>query len=218
MIDKDKFGNTIYDKIYRRLLIKGRILELNGYVEAFSKPNLFLKKMPEGTVFADMRGTKDVPIWEDPSPLFYWRFHEKTPMWKRRRIISREFEQLSIDGCNCRLSDNDLWDTTEECATSMASGDGGQIIWMLGGDGYCLHCGKDMQSDEVFCSERCRGLHNQRVPVKCVVCNVPGRDAELIPHHVCYDPEITIQVCRSCHMKIHHTTQYLHLRPFVVKG
>jgi hypothetical protein len=219
MINKDKFGNTIYEKVYQRLLIKGQILKLNGYVESSNKPNLFFKKMPEGVLFADMRGTAEVSIWEDLSPLFYWNFNEQTPMWKRRRIIAREFEQLSMDGCDCRLSDNDIWDTTEECATSMASGHGyGHIIWIDGGDGYCLHCGKDIQSDEIFCSVRCRDLHDETTPVKCVVCDVPGREVELIPHHVCYDPEITIQVCRSCHMKIHHTTQYLHLRPFVVRG
>ena len=84
----DKFGNPIYSKAYEMMLGFGRLLTKHGYVESFKKPNLFYRKAEDGTVyFADMRGTDIVAIWEDPSPLFYWKFTEHVPEWKQRRLI-----------------------------------------------------------------------------------------------------------------------------------
>lgn len=217
MINRDKFGNEIYRKVFERLLIKGQILSINGYTESHDKPNMFYKKLPEGILFADMRGTDMVPIWEDMSPLFYWKFGEDVPMWKRRRIIEHEFGQLSKDGCECRLSEEGDGDTTEEFTTSTTI-EGGTIRWLVGGDGYCIQCGKDMQSDASFCSKECADACEEALKVQCPLCGGRFEPEQIVKHHTSYDPEITIQICRGCHNTIHKSDKLLHLKPEEAPG
>jgi hypothetical protein len=212
MINKDKFGNPIYKQIFDRLLIKGQILSLNGYRESYNSPNLFVKKIPEGAFFADMIGTELVPIWSDMVPLFYWKFSESVSMWKRRRMISEEFAQLSEDGCTCRLSYEIDYDATPEFqgTSTMRRTSYAEIEW-LNGDGYCAECKKDIQSEDEFCSEECMKKHDSRLRQYCLVCKESER--EMVKHHVCYDPEITITVCRSCHNVIHKSNTLPCLKP-----
>lgn len=71
MIAKDKFGNVIYSSKFSKLKENEKVLLANGYFESTNKLNLFYKKNPQGWFYADMRGTEEVPIWEDTRPLFY---------------------------------------------------------------------------------------------------------------------------------------------------
>ena len=49
---------------------------------------------------------------------------------------------------------------------------------------------------------------------KCAVCNLRfGNDEKPIIHHTAYFPESTVPVHHICHMTIHHTGEFLHLRP-----
>ncbi|MDP2925452.1 MAG: hypothetical protein Q8N99_03705 [Nanoarchaeota archaeon] len=96
MIDMDKFGNKIFYSKFQILLKQGNILLNLGYFERKNKPNLFFKHIPEGWFNADMRGTAEVPIWEDTDPLFYWKFDDNVPFWKRRRLIEEEFHKLNF--------------------------------------------------------------------------------------------------------------------------
>src|SRR5690349_17966005 len=104
MIPFDKFGRPIFPSRYVRLQENEMVLLSNGYFESKTSPNLFCRKLPQGCVYADMRGTKEVPIWADTRPLFYWNFDATIPMWKRRRTIKTELRKIFTAGCPCRLS------------------------------------------------------------------------------------------------------------------
>ena len=91
-IPQDKFGKPIYSKPFAEILKNGKILNKKGYSESYNKPNLFYKKTSDGLLFADMRSSDVVPIWEDTRPLFYWKFNSDVPHWKRRRIIKEELK------------------------------------------------------------------------------------------------------------------------------
>jgi len=45
-------------------------------------------------------------------------------------------------------------------------------------------------------------------PYQCLLC---GQKGNLEEHHISDNPEKTIDVCKECHQKIHHTSQYDHL-------
>ena len=65
---EDKFGRAINSNLYIQMVAIGdKLLELN-WRESYTKPNLFLNQFDEVMVFADMRGTEEVPLWDDHSP------------------------------------------------------------------------------------------------------------------------------------------------------
>lgn len=226
----DKFGNTIYDRTWFRMCKNAEALENAGYTESERKPNLFYlsivtslrttqtllidggtfvqKKTTQVTFFADMRGTRQVKIWENTDPYLSWRFFELVPDWKKRRVIEAELRRLSELGCPCRLSYNQ----TSEPGGLMFSNE----------DGFCRHCGKDFQSDGRYCSdgcmkkvrqllkeleEVCEGVRRRKLPT-CSVCHEKLEHEQTIEHHVSYQPEETIKVCRSCHQKIHRAHRW----------
>jgi len=215
MIPVDKFGRPIYGKVFTRLKRQGAVLEENGYRESQKKPNLFYRKDPScGMFFADMRGTEDIPVWEDTSPLFYWQSNSEVAPWLRRRHIKNELIKLFHSGCPCRLASNDLFDTVE------FSGAGYAAIYESEGifdwpDGYCKFCGKDFQAEGEFCSEKCKELHEDSKKTPCPVCNrkLSEYDDGVIRHHVKYFPAEICLVHRSCHNKIHFSDLFPHLRP-----
>jgi len=154
-------------------------------------------------VFADMRGTKIVPIWDEPCPYVY-ASGQSEEAWKRRRAINKALEDL--DGVNIphRFSFYD------ECEPDgLFFGYEEDLA-----DGKCKLCGKEFNRDGLFCSQECEKAHSQleemrqeeyEAEVKCSLCgkqlNWYGKDYVL--HHVDYQEEKTIPVCRSCHRKIH---------------
>lgn len=209
MEPKDKFGNVIYPSKFSILLKNGEILSSSGYSESHIKPNLFHKELPQGWLYADMRGTKEIPIWKDTRPLFYWRFTSLTPMWERRRIIKNELVALFKANCPCRLSFH--VHENEEFRDTSASIDGehGEYDW---DDGYCRVCGKDFRGEGGFCSLECEARNSYRPKPTCEAC---GKEIEFseIAHHVSYYPERIVYVHKSCHQEIHKTDKYPQLKP-----
>jgi hypothetical protein len=220
MIRQNKDGRPIYNnKTWYRMLEIGKKLERLGYRESNNKPNLYYKVFDNqnngdrGLVFADMRGTVVIPIWDDSRPLLYYKnltFMKFLP----------EFISLERAGCHPRVS------FYEECEP------GG---WLFHLDktpsGYCKRCGEDilfkvnweiLREDmfdlynkglsahyEVNFCDTCRTIEyakkqyraeNTRDYNVCELCGIG--DAEL-DHHIIYKTEVKIRICRSCHGKIH---------------
>jgi len=213
-----KDGRPIYPSVFRKLVAIGEKLEEFGWKESRNKPNLFYKEFDDVFVFADMRGTDIVPIWDEPYPLIYAR--QDHPDWKRRRAISLATNELTTADIEYRFS---FYDQMEP--GGLLFGDEKMLP-----NGMCKMCGElllgeDLES-KLFCSEHCEtsfaqltelrreeGYHN----IKCALCGKPlGRwDEDAISHHIQYEPEEkTIWVCRSCHMKIHSNSEkYPELAP-----
>ena len=197
--------------MFAQLKDNERVLLRLGYIESKNKPNLFSKGIPEGRLYADMRGTEDVPIWQDTRPLFFRFLDESIPKWKRRRVIKKELVNLAESGCPCRLSfyAPRSWDEFE-CVNTFVDDETNTYEW---DDGYCRFCGKDFQKEGSFCCEECKNKYDDTLKTPCQVCN------EKIPllkehrHHVSYFPEKIIFVHASCHNKIHKTELYPHLKP-----
>jgi|GEM_PF-512374 len=45
-------------------------------------------------------------------------------------------------------------------------------------------------------------------PYQCLLC---GQKGNLEEHHITYQPERTVDVCKKCHQQIHHSDKYNHL-------
>ncbi len=78
MIRQDRYGRPIYSNAFRKLRALGDRLETLGYYESEKNPNLFYRnhknRLFKVAFFADFRGGKFTPIWEEPYPLFFWQF------------------------------------------------------------------------------------------------------------------------------------------------
>lgn len=197
----DKYGKPIYSKPYAKIVKNSNILNKRGYIESSNKPNLFYKKIPEGMLFADMRSSDVIPIWEDTRPLFYWQFNDNVPMWKRRRIIKQELIDNYGVNCPCRLSFYAHYKTKElEEVSCYISEDEGIFEWH---DGYCLFCHKDLESNNFFCNDKCKNDYEDSHKNECKLCEKKLNWDEEIGHHLNYGENVTITVCRSCHAKIH---------------
>jgi hypothetical protein len=103
-------------------------------------------------VFADMRGTEIIRIWDEPYPLIYADGRSEED-WKIRRSINKALEQL--DGVNIphRFSfyqeeepDGLFFRFNEELS-----------------DGKCKLCGKEFDHDGLFCSEICETAYSQHI-------------------------------------------------------
>lgn len=152
MIPRDKFNNPIYPSKFRILQKQGELLTKIGYKESKNKPNLFYRTIPEGVFFADMRGTEEIPIWKDTSPLLYWGFKAGAPMWKRRRLINKELKNLNTNKIPVRFSYEVTNGAIEFENTSAVISDS-FIVW---DDGYCKFCKKDFQDEGSYCSKECK--------------------------------------------------------------
>lgn len=209
MIPEDKFGYPIFESTFRKLQANARILLASGYEESKTQ-NLFYRKTQEGLFYADMRGTEEVRIWQDTSPLFYWEFFAKVPMWQRRRLIKRELVNLFNKHCVCRLSfffDECKEFEDESCGTFEERG------WYDWDEGYCRFCGKDFQNEGSFCSKECEEKYREELKEPCAACGEKMEDSESIRHHIKYFPEEVIFVHAKCHAKIHRTDAYPNLKP-----
>lgn len=205
MKSEDKFGRQIYPKTFLVLKKYGELLAGLGWKESLRKPNLFYRVFHEITVFADMRGTKIIPIWEDPSPLMYVSAKNHQD-WERRRAMRNAVEELDSSGIPHRFS---FYDEAE--LEGLFFGDPDVLP-----DGKCKLCGKEFSHDSLFCSEKCEDTNSQleklRMEVRarannveCAVCGKTVKEwgKDYIMHHVDYDEEKTIPVCRSCHPFVH---------------
>jgi len=210
-MDRDKFGYPIYPSRFRMLKANENVLLNAGYVESNAKPNLLYNIIPEGCLFADMRGTEEVPIWQDTRPLFYWKFNDGIPGWKKRRVVKLELEKLFRAGSPCRLSGEVDEDPLFEGAGGILVDESeGLFYW---NDGYGKECGQDFQDEGAFCSRECEATHVDRPKKPCEACGKKIEFGGEITHHISYFPEKTILVHWSCHTRIHKSDSFPHLRP-----
>jgi len=107
MIRQNKDGRPIFSETtWRRLLDQGKKLESLGYVELSHKQNLFSRRIDHGFIYADLRGTDILPIWDDPVPLLYFFAAERisVPKEEERTILKDEFKRLRDADCRPRFS------------------------------------------------------------------------------------------------------------------
>lgn len=228
----DKYGRPIYGKTWRAISAYGEILLQVGYREAREKPNPFFRKVENGVYFADMRSSEVIPIWEDPRPLFYWRFEKRRYRWEVRRDLKEERGRLTGLGCPIRYS----FYAEEEIGGLFVPDSPDELEWSELANGSCFECEGPVKEDDLFCSEDCRKTARRKRTARritqspvCEVCaskivKAWDRDASdlvedlpqrLIVHHVSYEPEETIEICQGCHNRIHHSKdpQYARWRP-----
>jgi len=171
------------------------------------------KKFHDLMVFADMRGTEIVPIWDDPYPLLYaFRCNDD---WRKRRALRLAKKELDSLGVPIRFS---FFETDEP--DGLFFEESNELP-----DGSCKLCGKEFENSSLFCSENCEKAYSQleefrmeetEVDIKCAVCGktMDTLSPDRIKHHVSYEPERVIDVCRSCHRKIHaRHSKYPNLAP-----
>lgn len=196
-------GRPIYPRVFVILQEHGRKLLESQWKESINKPNLFFKEFLGLAVFADMRGTGIVPIWDEPYPYLYVS-GENEPDWKKRRSMRYAIEDLDLMGVPHRFS---FFEEMEP--DGLFFGDEAERP-----DGKCKMCGEEFDKDGLFCSEKCEKTHLQLElmrteirdsRIKCSICgkNLTTYSSDCVMHHIDYDEEKTIQVCRSCHRKIH---------------
>ena len=210
----DRFGSTISEPVYKIICEIGVKLVGAGYRESVSKPNLFFRTTKDAVYFADMRGTEQVRIWCEPVPLFYAQFTDKTPKWLQTRSIKCEIARLDAVNVPTRQS------------FYMTQDFGGLLF--DDEDGFCRQCGRDFQESGAFCSDECKRAYEKQALEKemrnlksCAACGekiAPDRefsvrikdmfDCDLpvgeIGHHLSYEADLKVVVCKRCHNRIHH--------------
>ncbi len=190
MDSHDKFNREIPAPVYQKLLAIGKNLERRGFKESSKKPNLFYRNSGDGVVFADMRGTEDVPIWENPVPLIYFG---KEELWRRTRLRESIIKELSTEQIPYRFSfysgsasfelveSGDVYELDtihrEAFADNLF-----RLFWGVFDDppdGYCKTCGGDFQKDLYFCSKKCENegaidafLRSVDMAPSCQICNI----------------------------------------------
>lgn len=174
----------------------GRRLEDAGYREASKKPMLYFRATEKIIFYADLR-IKDWHRDFADFPHFYFQKIDDIPDWLLNRFINEEISMLGIRyKVDVNLS-------------------GFEPPTYNNYNGICCFCGRDFQDDGDYCSEECKLAHEETYKSNCVVC---GKDLDynsVIKHHVNYNPEKIIDVCRSCHLKIHRSDKYPNLKPKV---
>ena len=177
----DKFGNRIFPSVYNRLLSIGSKLKHIGFEESRSKPNLFYRKDQQALIFADMRGTKEVKIWEDPIPLVYIKFDGNPSLWQKNRIRNSIEEILKVNDIKFR---NSFYESIEESIDSTYYLQDKHVEvfksealfkeFIYGGDensygpmpskvdGYCVICKVEIQRDTLFCDRCFKVEYNKR--------------------------------------------------------
>ena len=143
--------------------------------------------------------------------MFYCLPEKNMPLWKVRRRMKIELEELNRSGCFCRLPYNMRAGEDVFAGTHVVIYQ--EICYYGWNDGYCGHCGKDFQNEGSFCSVECKQKYHDVTLENCKVCNESLEDREYVKHHVSYFPEEIIFVHRKCHGMIHKTDNYLNLKP-----
>src|SRR5208283_5049859 len=103
MIRENKDGRPILSETtWRKLLDTGKKLEALGYTELSLKQNLFSRKVNHGYIYADLRGTEVVPIWDQPVPLLYFYAGQGKSVSKEeeRTALKDEFKRLREADCS----------------------------------------------------------------------------------------------------------------------
>jgi transcription elongation factor Elf1 len=208
----DKYGRPIYPRIYSIIVRYGEKLESIGWFENRNKPNLFSKNYFGFWIYADMRSTEVIPIWEDPKPIIYW-FQKDEADWEFCRAIRHAVQDLDYVGVPHRFS---FYEDSEP--DGLMHGEDEERP-----DGLCKMCHNEMDHDGLFCSKKCEKAHQDLVKLKeekwrkefkCRICGKPLTWKTSVEHHIDYEKEKTIGLCRACHTSLHqHNEEYPELAP-----
>lgn len=177
-----------------------RLLGL-GYKEAKKKPGLFYKRCIMGVAFVRLGwhssyGSSWHGMW------FSFKFQSKGhPTEKEKDIVMLQLKLLKIDFNPCEQSGKYpeslgrllSYDICERCYDQPRPKD----CWL---NSLMKNIGQDI-------------VEFERSP-QCVVCHRHFcKNWKSSNHHVEYFPEEIVSVHPECHTKIHHTNEFLHLRP-----
>lgn len=232
LMNKDKFGNTIYPSVFKKMVIHANKFLEAGY-KTCSKDNLFIKPNESGCFFLSLNGTTEIKIWEDTSGLFTFTFDAETPGWKRRRLLSNELKRLQLENVPFRVSfffsNNPEFE--DACYSNQEDGINfsfyhNKLSFEGLQDGICRNCEKDFEAEGTFCCEKCEQDYYDKVKKErfdtapiCEACNEKilwSEESDCYPilyHHVSYFPEEIIKVHDKCHARIHLTDKYPELKP-----
>lgn len=144
-------GRPIYSRIFAVLKKYGEKMIALQWAESYNKPNLFYKSFNKIMVFADMRGTEIIPIWDEPYPYIYDNGKSEEE-WKRRRSINKAIEELNSANIPHRFS------FYEDCEPGgLFFGDKEEFA-----DGTCKVCKKEFNHNGLFCSEQCEQSESEK--------------------------------------------------------
>jgi hypothetical protein len=88
------WGVAIAGEEWNRLYHYGTQLLGYGYRVSSTKPNLFVRSYPSIVFFADLRGTRNVPLSRDSRPLFYWQLGANVDPARGARMVAIEATRL----------------------------------------------------------------------------------------------------------------------------
>ena len=98
MLRQNIDGKPIYSNhLWGKLLNIGEKLRELGYEERPNKPNLFSKPFGTGYIYADVRGDRDIPLWEDSGLVVY--YYANLPY----AYFLQEVMMLIRNGIECRI-------------------------------------------------------------------------------------------------------------------
>ena len=195
----DREGCEVYQNTRRRLWRYGAALERLGFKQSKKKSYLFYLRGSKGVVFADFGGTEVIPIWEDDRAYIYWQLD--CPDWQKRQIIKKVRRMCGEADVPTRLS---FYEEMEP--------DGLFFAAQEEPDGFCKSCGMELEEYSLQCGSCTQVLAGMPMP-KCEACGDYFSPDQMIRHHVRYQPEELVTVCRSCHLHIHRGRKYSHLKP-----
>ncbi|MGQ4876162.1 MAG: hypothetical protein ACP6IY_19010, partial [Promethearchaeia archaeon] len=221
------------DVIWQEICRYGRNLLKIGYFETnqpnlFAK-EVFIDGNKE-KVYADLRGTKFTPIWKNPMPFIYFtlNFPESKRIIEiinlKRGGCNPRFYDLSPSHDNPYDPKKSAWLLLQNCSSKYE-----ETHYIMVPDGYCRDCGKDILNSaqweyidhpieeiskmniclefEFFYCEVCRKNQyrqmelDQNIEYTCELCGEIY--SKCVIHHIRYDPEENIKICRPCHSLIH---------------
>ena len=250
----DRFGRHVSSSVKRRVRQIGQELSKIGFFESKKKPDLFYLKIcanseiGDVTVFADLRGTEVIPIFEETCPLIWANFD---------RSFRLESLKKSFDSTILHYDDEMVWSKWDGFGISPGDTEDYfchlvmHLLELRGVDSRRTHdvfsvmAQEHNEFEETTAAKLRESIleynkylelyqaevrqHSRSILWKqCRLCGANGisessthqsiqewkeNGVKLEMHHVSYIPEVVIPVCKKCHVKIHHSDEYSHLKP-----
>jgi len=210
MIRQNIDGRSIYSyQVWCEILKSGEKLKQLGYKESYNKPNLFYKPIGEnGVIYADLRGNDWIPLWEDSGLNVYYYGDLPYHIFLNELILIQragchissfndDFERFSfrtLPNGYCKTCQKDILPSIKWDVLSEEKGISTNIELL-----YCDEC-KLVQYEQKKIREELKQFQNDKRHT-CRLCGTIK--VELLTHHITYEPEEIMKVCRSCHGIIH---------------